>query len=229
MHSVSLVHPLAVQSSTRRKRNLHEEAYERILSAILDGIFLPRERIVASTVAAKLGMSKTPVRDALQQLKVQGYVTLTPGGGLIVKNYTPKELREHYELREVLECGAIELVTERVTEEQLEVARKCNEEIEEAARKGEIDKALELDGIFHKDLLYPASGNERLCSQIRSLRDHFLQKRFVRASIMEDWKKKIEKHKIILEAIRNKDPLTAREATRQHLKEALEIQLRWLQ
>jgi len=212
----------------RRNRKCREEAYKKLLSAIVDKVFLPRERLIASRLAKQLEMSRTPIREALQQLEVQGYVSATHGGGMIVKNYSPKEVQELYELRTALECGAIELVCQRITDQQLAAAQRCHDEMSEAAYTGDFDRFFELNATFHSDLLYAATGNERLCMTIRSLRDQFLEKRLARASIADDWETKMEQHAEILEAVRKRDQSLARKAVRQHLTTALEVQQRWL-
>jgi len=218
---------LTIQTGFRRDGNRREEAYEKIRSAVLEGTLLPRERLVPSRLAKQFKMSRTPVREALQQLAIQGYVTTAPGGGMMVKNYSPEEVREFYELREALECGAIELVCQRITDQQMEAVQRCHEEMNEAARMGDFDRLIELNAAFHLDLLYGAAGNERLRAMIRSLRDRLLEKKLIRVSMSEDWETKMVQHGKILEAVRRRDQSSAREAVRQHLATALEVQQRW--
>lgn len=219
---------LTTQADSPQNGSRRQEAYEKIHSAILGGEFLPRERLVPSRIAKQLKMSRTPVREALQQLEVQGFVTPAPGGGMMVRDYSSVEVQEFYELREAMECGAIELVCQRITEEQLAAAQKCHEAMNETARRGDLDKLLELNATFHMDLLYGTAGNERLRGMIKSLRDRFLEKKLIRASMAEDWATKMEQHAKILEAVRERDQSLAREIVRQHLATALEVQRRWL-
>ena len=98
----------------------------------------------------------------------------------------------------------------------------------EAAHMGDFDRFLDLNATFHLDLLYAATGNDRLCVMIRSLRDQFLEKRLARASIANDWESKLEQHAEILEAVRKRDQSLARKAIRDHLTTGLEVQQRWL-
>ena len=212
---------------TPQRRSRRDEAYERILSGILNGEFLPRERLVPSRLAGQFKTSRTPVREALQQLEVQGYVAADNGRAMLVKDHSAEEVQEFYELREALECGAIELVCERISDERLQEARRCHEEMTEAAREGDFDRVLELNATFHMELLYGAANNERLRSMIRSLRNRFLEKRLIKVSMIEDWGEKMGQHERLLEALEKRDRSLAREVVRDHLATALEVQKRW--
>jgi len=212
---------------TPQRRTRRDEAHDRILRGILEGEFLPRERLVPSRLAEQLGTSRTPVREALQQLEVEGYVTADNGRAVLVKDHSAKEVQEFYELREALECGAIELVCERISDERLQEARRCHEEMTEAAREGDFDRVLELNAIFHMELIYGEARNERLRSMIRSLRNRFLEKRLIKVSMIEDWEKKMGQHERLLEALEKRDRSLAREVVRSHFATALEVQKRW--
>ena len=212
---------------TPQRRTRRDEAYERILNGILNGEFLPRERLVPSRLAEQFKTSRTPVREALQQLEVQGYVAADNGRAMLVKDHSAEEVQEFYELREALECGAIELVCERISDERLQQARRCHEEMTEAAREGDFDRVLELNAIFRMELLYGAARNERLRTMISTLRNRFLEKRLIRVSMIEDWGEKMAQHQRLLEALEKRDRSLAREVVRSHLATALEVQKRW--
>jgi len=221
----------SIRPAASPKCNRRQEAYEKIRKAILSGELFPRERLVALSLAKRFKMSRTPVREALQQLEVQGYVTATPSGGMMVKDYSPEHVQKLYEIRKALECGAIELVCQRITEQQMEKAQRCHEEMSEMnedARMGNIDKLLELNTTFHIDLLYAAAENKWLLAMIKSIRDQFLERKLARAIIVDNWESKMAQHAQILEAVRKRESSLAHKAVREHLETSLRSILRLL-
>ncbi|GAG36804.1 unnamed protein product, partial [marine sediment metagenome] len=83
--------------------NLAEKVYRRIIDAVLEGTFSAGERLVCNDIAKHFGVSRTPVREALVRLEKQGFIHSVPRSGTYVNSFTPEELKEIYEIREVLE------------------------------------------------------------------------------------------------------------------------------
>ena len=102
--------------TNNNKKNSIEKAKNAIESDIHTGVLFPRQRLIEEEIAAKLGMSRTPVREALKQLEVEGLVTRLPTRGLIVTAISNEDIRQTFEVREALETAAIKLVCERITE-----------------------------------------------------------------------------------------------------------------
>jgi DNA-binding GntR family transcriptional regulator len=221
------MNPSSQDTGSHSRLTRRREAYARILEGILNREYLPRERLLPSRIAEQLHMSRTPVREALQLMEAEGYVMSDVSGGMLVKGYTAREIEELYELREGLECWAIELACERMTEDQVLEASKCHEEMKQAAERGNYDRFLALNAVFHLDLLYGNAGNNRLREMIVSLRDRLLESRLNRASIAQDWDTKVRQHEMLIEAIKRRDRVEARSVLLNHLATALEVQKRW--
>lgn len=197
-----------------------QEAVERIRQAILSGEFRPRERLIASELAEKLMVSRTPIREALQQLEVKGYVTTTRGGGLMVADRSPDELRQLFEIREALECKAIVFACERAAESDMENLEGYLKEMEEEIQAGNLQNFVELNSRFH-NATYALTGNNRLASLIENYRDHFMDVRLVRTFRAEDWEKIMGDHRKIVEVIRERNVSIAQEVIRGHLASSL--------
>jgi DNA-binding GntR family transcriptional regulator len=213
-----------LESKQEKHRHQREEVAKGIRAAILSGEFLPRERLVASKLAKRFGTSRTPIREALHVLEVEGYVVSKPTGGMIVKHLTEHEIRDYYQVREALECKAIELVCINITEKQLQKAEKYHHDMLDKARAGKFDEWLTLNRVFH-DYLYAISGNDRLYNMIKLIRNQFLENRLIDTVICYEWQTRSKEHNEILEVIRKKDITLAQEALRKHLATGLRASL----
>ena len=151
------------------KRNLAEEAYDILREEIVTGVLRPNQRLIESEVAKRLGVSRTPVRDALKRLALTGYVTTSHGGGILVTDHTPSQIRGIYEIREALETMAIKLACQRATDQQISTIEEYHNSCAESANRRDIDRFIELNKAFHEEL-YDACGNEDMMSLIRLFR-----------------------------------------------------------
>ena len=199
-----------------------EEAVERLRQEIVTGKLRPNHRLVESEVARILGMSRTPVREALKQLEMQGYLSKLPGGGLIVTDHSPSQIRNLFEIRDALETMAIKLACQRATEEQLEKATDYHNRSLVAIRNRDINQFIELNSAFHNELL-GACGNEQLWSLIQNFRDQFFDRRIVRVFTPSDWRVMITQHQSVLEAVCQRNVRLAEKAIRKHVRTALRI------
>lgn len=201
---------------------LANEARDKIRQAIADGYLKPNQRLVESQIARELGMSRTPVREALKQLEVVGFVTTLTTGGVIVANYSPGQIRSMYEIREALETMGMRLACQRATEEQIEKAREYHNRSFEAIRNRDIDQFIELNNGFHGELLN-CCGNEQLSSLVEILRNPFFDKRVAELLTDREWQDVINQHGRILEAVSRRKAHLAEQAVRQHVKTVLRV------
>jgi len=201
-----------------------KEALERLRQAIVMGKLRPNQRLVESELAQKLGMSRTPVREALKQLEMQGYLSKLPTGGMIVTDHSPSQIRNLYEVREALETVAIRLACQRATQEQVDRAAEYHTRSLEAIRNRDVNQFIELNSAFHTELL-ASCGNEQLWSLIQTFRDQFFDRRIVRVFTAGDWRTMITHHARILEAVRQRNARLAEKAVREHVRIALRLAL----
>ena len=149
-----------------------QQAYRLIRQAILQRRFGPGQRLIETELAVMLGVSRTPVREALSKLEVDGLVDLQPTGGVIVRDIE-KELAEIYELRQRIEGYAANLAAQRITREELARLDEVCARALAAVDTGELEGRVELNNAFHR-LLTEASRSPRLIRLTNSYREYFL-------------------------------------------------------
>lgn len=146
-----------------------ERAYDVVRAGILDGTFALGARLPEEEVAARAGVSRTPVREALRRLAAEGFVTSTPNRGVQVAAWTPQDLDEIFQLRALLESHAAERAASRITAEQLEAMDELAAGMERDARDGTpgaLDRIAERNSAFHGTILSAAdSGRLRALLQ----------------------------------------------------------------
>ncbi len=219
----STLNMASLNGSTPASKATHaDEALERLRQAIVTGDLRPNQRLVEAEVARMLGISRTPVREALKHLEMQGYVSRSPGGGVVVTDHSPSQIRNLYEIREALETMAIKLACQRATHEQLDRAARYHALSFEAVNKRDIARFIELNSAFHNELL-SACGNEQLWSLLQTFRDQSYDRRLVRVFNASDWRTMLKHHQGMLDAVRQQNPDKAEKIVREHIKIALRL------
>lgn len=212
------------------RHNLVEMARNAIERNILDGVFRPDQRLVEAELAKQLGISRTPVREALRQLETSGYVIKRDHAGYFVVYHAPEDIKNILELREVLEVAAIRMACERATQESIDRAAQylANWDQDFASLKTSglaqdklydegWNKLFRWNNLFHQEF-YNASGNKLLVANIESLRQLDRLKRISRFFRYEDLVEFRRQHYKILEAVRQRNKAKAEKAVRLHLE-----------
>jgi len=199
---------------------LTSRVYEVLKDKILNMELPPGTRLKDGELAESLGVSNTPVREAIRQLEKDGLVETIPYRGNFVRKMSVEEVCEIYDVRMVLEALAARLAVDKSTPEQLKRIRTKVEEYERAFENDDISLGLEADFAFH-DLIAQASGNKTLLEMLRGLatRVHVLRQ-------MDKGKTRrresLEDHKTIYRALKEKDAKKAEEAIIQHVSKGKE-------
>ncbi len=198
---------------------LRELVCENIRQAIIDGTFSPGERLMEIQLADEMGVSRTPVREAIRKLELEGFVVMIPRRGTYVADISIKDLTEIYEVRTSLDVLAAGLAAERITDEELEELNQYLIEIGKHVANMDIEKIVQLDTAFH-DVLYTASRNERLRSIINNLREQLTG---IRGRTMSHPGRLIEtmdEHRNLVDAIAARDAERAQHCARLHIENA---------
>ena len=197
-------------------------AYEKLKSMIIENEIPKDAPLVERTLCEQLGISRTPVREALRELANDDLVTIIDGKGVYVKKIDFKDMIEIFEVREALECKAIELFIERIDAKTHELFIKYMEEQEEAYKKELHKEFMDIDMKIHF-LIASGSKNKRLETLIISIYDQIRQMAISSKddNIMRE--KAIAAHKAILKAIEDNDIDTAKKAMSDHIKETMDI------
>lgn len=198
---------------------LREVVSEALREAIVAGILQPGERLMEIQLAEELGVSRTPVREAIRKLELEGFVVMVPRRGTYVADLSIKDINEVYEIRTSLDVLAAGLAAERITEEELEQMERLLVEIGEYMDKEDIDRIVEVDTKFH-DILYRASRNDRLVGIIFNLREQFTRFRTVSIAYPGRQKNTLEEHRKLLEAIAQRNVDMAQQLAREHMENA---------
>lgn len=211
-------------SSNEFSGTLADHVFDEIKQHIIIGELRPNQRLIESKIARRLGVSRTPVREALKKLETIGYVSILPNGGLVVTEHTPEQMRSLFEIREALETMAIKLACQRATEEQIKSAEAYYHQAIEAFINRDYDKYIELHSHFH-EALYSPCGNEQLLSLIRTFRYQYFDQQLTRVYNALDWRSQMKQHTKILEAFRERNENRAEKDLKRHLRNSLKIAL----
>jgi DNA-binding GntR family transcriptional regulator len=201
----------------RRQTQAHA-AYQRIKQHILTGQFGRDERMREVEVAERLGLGRTPVRESLKRLEDEGLLTHEPRRGLVVTTLDPQAVHELYAMREVLEGAAAAFAARHATDAEIANMESI---LADAAAGGD---ATELNLEFHA-AIYGAAHNRQLIRSLQSVTDstYLLGQSTLaspdRARVAQD------EHQALLDAIRARDPVTARAAAERHIQQALRARL----
>ena len=207
---------------------LREIVSDALRQAIRDGILPPGERLMEIPLAEELGVSRTPIREAIRILEQEGLIVMIPRRGTYVADMSLKDVTEVFELRSILEELAAELAAERITNEEIEALEQHLVEIGNYMNENNLDKVVQADILFH-EILYKASRNDRLVEMINNLREQTLRFRTLSMSQTGRLAKTWDEHRQLVEAISDRDVERARQIARIHMEESEKTLLECMQ
>lgn len=205
----------------RDRYSLRGKVYERIREDILSGRYQQNKELKEAAIGAELGVSRTPVREALRQLELEGLVNIIPNRGAYVNMITAKDVQDIYVIRSMLEGLCARWATERITEQQLDDLEETLCLSEYHTKKENYEKLYELDSLFHEQL-YNASGSRILNHVLSDFHDYVRMAR--KASIASQGRsvQSTQEHRAIFEAVKAKDADQAEELAKQHIKRTIQ-------
>jgi len=184
---------------------LRDVVFRNLRTAILRGDFQPGERLMENQLADRMGVSRTPIREAIRKLELEGLVVMIPRKGAEVANITEKDIKDVLEVRATLEGLAIRLACENMQPEDVERLTRVNQEFIQAVTNKETDKVLEWDVAFH-DIIFEASGNDKLIQILNNLREQIYRYRMEYIYHIADHSQLVAEHLRIVDALKNKEP-----------------------
>lgn len=196
---------------------LREVVFKTIRQAILTGELKPGERLMEIHLANKLGVSRTPIREAIRQLELEGLVVMVPRKGAQVASITEKSMTDVLEVRLALEKLAVELACKRITYEQKEGLKKVLLEFEKAVETDDASAIARADVDFH-DAIFNATGNMRLGQMVNNLAEQMYRFRFEYIKDKGGRQRLIEEHRRIYDAVIKGDVATATDEISSHIK-----------
>ncbi|MDO4978457.1 MAG: GntR family transcriptional regulator [Eubacteriales bacterium] len=196
---------------------LRDVVFQTLRRAIITGELAPGERLMEISLANQLGVSRTPVREAIRKLELEGLVIMIPRKGAQVARITEDNLKDVIEIRTALEEFAVSLACERIDEEgKAEMKEKLEEFRQAIAQNEDILNIIEKDEQFH-DSIVRASKNKRLITLLAGLREQFYRYRMEYVKDMASVSNLIEEHENMMHAIFNHDQEKATSLMKSHL------------
>lgn len=205
--------------------NLAEKVYRRIIDAILEGTFSAGERLVCNDIAKQFGVSRTPVREALVRLEKEGFIHSVPRSGTYVNSFTPGEMKEIYEIREVLEGVAARMAAISPDPDLLEKMRQACEDYKLGIKQKDVDLCVESDLLFHR-LLVKASGSKRLIEMLEGFHIQSISIAKRGANYWTHAPTYLDEHRGVLDLISQRKGRLAEKKVREHLRKGKEIILK---
>ena len=195
---------------------LRDVVFNTLRRAILKGELKPGERLMEITLADKLGVSRTPIREAIRKLELEGLVVMAPRKGAKVASITELDLNDVLEVRKGMEVLAISLACKRITGEELEKLETIEQSFQKLIESGNLTELAEMDVKFH-DTIYQATNNQRLVQLLNNLREQMYRYRMEYLKDIAVRRTLAEEHKAICRALRERDEQQAEEYVSIHI------------
>lgn len=199
-----------------RRQTMPKSIARQVLAAIFSGSFAPDERLVIQRLATELGVSPTPIREALGELQALGMVELQANRGPVVRPFGPRELDEIYQFRAMMEAEATRLACGRIPDAALRANVLALEAAAATAPDQPLDRAFELDLQLH-DLVREYCPNRRLATEIARYRDLLPAMRDVAGDGPATQQRALHEHRVVISALLAGDADAAAQAMRAHI------------
>jgi DNA-binding GntR family transcriptional regulator len=210
------------------RKPLGHYVFENLKQAIVRGDFSPGNRLVESRIAEAMGISRTPVREAIHKLEREGLIKKLPQGGFYVLNLSREEIEETFGIRSVLESYAARLAAIKHQKEELEPLEQKIEEFQHFLNHGEMEALLRINTEYHS-LLYDMSRSPKLIKMINDLQDQIYRFRRIILKIETMAKTSNDDHRQMLRAMKKRDAERVETLVRQHILRGRRIVLRELE
>lgn len=195
---------------------LRDVVFNTLRQAILTGELKPGERLMEIHLANRLGVSRTPIREAIRKLELEGLVTMIPRRGAEVAQITEKSMKDVLEVRRTLDALSAELACERISPEEEEALKKACQNFEEAVKTKDAKIIAKADVAVH-DIIAAATGNQRLIQLINNLAEQMYRYRFEYIKDASQHERIIQEHRVIYESITKKDKEAASNMAKTHI------------
>lgn len=195
---------------------LRDVVFNTLRQAILRGELKPGERLLEIHLANKLGVSRTPIREAIRKLELEGLVLMIPRKGAVVAEITEKSLRDVLEVRRALEELAMKLACEKILDEEIDELKAAAKEFENALKTGDVTVFAEADVKFH-DIIYRTTDNQRLIQLLYNLREQMYRYRVEYLKREDSHETLLAEHQYIIETLEKRDANEAVKAVCAHI------------
>jgi DNA-binding GntR family transcriptional regulator len=205
-----------------------ERAYEHLKTSILSGRFNPGERLTEEHLARELGISRTPIREALHKLESEGLIKPLATRGFIASEDSREDVEELFEIRGVLEGYALRVICGRVTDAVLQQLEETLRKAEEALRSDCLDELFRWNTRFHDTLHELITDKHRLYHQMVTMRQYVLRYRRNTLQYPDGGSRTVDGHRKIVLAMRLRDADLCERVMREHIQQSKKDALHFL-
>ena len=195
---------------------LRDVVFRTLRGAILEGTLRPGERLMEIPLSEQLGVSRTPVREAIRMLELEGLACSAPRRGAMVASITEEDMRDVLEVREALEVLAVKLACRNMTQAQMEQIRTAADQFKESLGRGDLQASARADARFHEAICL-ATRNRRLIQLLNNIREQIFRYRLEYLKGRENYGKLAAEHERILTALAGKKEQEAADAAALHI------------
>ena len=200
---------------------LREVVFHTLRDAILKGELEPGERLMELHLANQLGVSRTPIREAIRMLEQEGLAITVPRRGAQVARMTEKDLEDVLEIRDALDGLAVSAASKHMTGKDFKELETAMQNFEQAVTQGEVRQIVEADEVFH-NVIYQAANNPKLSTIVQNLKEQMYRYRYEYVKDNADYKMLIEEHQNIIKGLREKNLEYVKKVMHDHLKHQVE-------
>jgi len=200
-------------------KTVRDAAFERLRNAILKGHFKPGERLVESQIAEEMGISRTPIREAIRRLETEKLVVNLPRKGVVVAPLDMSQVKEIFAIRAALEGLAVKLAMENFNHEIIKEMEDILKEMQKGIKSQDLDQIVECNTRFH-DCIIKTAGSSKLFEMLQNIKEQI--QRFRHSSLSVEGRPQIalEEHICILNHIKEKNTTNAQKMMEQHIENA---------
>jgi DNA-binding GntR family transcriptional regulator len=199
---------------------LSQKVYRALKTEIIKGSLKPGTKLSEGKIAEQMGVSRTPVREALKELAAEGFVKMNPNQAVVVSNASVEDIQEVLQIRGVLEGLAARLATKTINEEEIKELEKYQKQMEYYTKKDDVLAFSEMDAEFH-ELILNICGNNKLIQIRKNISDQAHRYRIRSLSIPGRLKYSLKEHQEIVEALKRKDAEQADRLSQKHIENVL--------
>lgn len=207
---------------------LRDMVFDVLMNAIMSGQLSPGERLLEVQLAEEMGVSRTPVREAIRRLELEGFVVMLPRKGAYVAGLSIGDVEDVYEIRTALETLAVRLAAQRMEDEDYRMLDDLVEKMQATWQEGDVDAWVKLDAAFH-ELLYKFSRNERLVQLMSNVMEQISRYRILSLANVEVRHNSLEEHQEVVAALRTRDSEEAAAAAARHIENTKQSLVRMLE
>lgn len=209
-----------LQKEVTDKYSLRGRVFHKLRDDILAGVYAENDELKETAIGQELGVSRTPVREALRQLELEGLVTIIPNKGAYVTGITRKDIQDIYSIRSYLEGLCAKWACEHITDKQIEELDEILYLSEFHARRSHRDQVVDLDNKFH-DIIYKASGSKILDHVLTDFHHYVERIRKITLANESRASQAIKEHTDILEALKERNGDLAEKLAHEHMKNSI--------